>query len=80
MTPFLDQVAKRDPVSAVALGDRNDEAQIRVDHPLLCLRVSALDPLGEGDLLGRRQKLMLAELVHEERHRISDPAEVGFET
>jgi hypothetical protein len=53
-------------VPLVALCDRDDEAQVRVDHALLRRRVSALDALGEGDLVGRGQQRPAAGLVHEQ--------------
>src|SRR6266487_4143080 len=68
--PLLDEVAQRETVALVALGDRDDQAQVRVEHPLLCLLVAALDPLCELDLLGRGQQPMPADLVHEEGERV----------
>jgi hypothetical protein len=56
----------------------DDEAQVRVDHALLRRAVAALDLLGELDLLGRRQQLVLAELVHEQVERV-DAAGSGVE-
>ena len=50
----------------VALGDRDDEPEVRVDHPLLRLEVAALDPLRQLDLLGRGQQRIAADLVEEE--------------
>ena len=51
---LLDQVEERQALVAVVLGDRDDEAEVRLDHPLLRLRVAALDLLRELDLLRRR--------------------------
>jgi hypothetical protein len=48
----------------------DDEAQVRVDHALLRRAVAALDLLGELDLLGRSEQLVLAELVHEQVERV----------
>ena len=53
---LLDQVEERNTQSAVALGDRDDEPKVRLDHPPLRGGVAALDPLGERDLLRRRQE------------------------
>ena len=62
----LDQVEQRQAVALVALGDRDDEAQVRVRHPLLGGVVAALDPLRERDLLGGGQQLVAADLVQKE--------------
>src|SRR3954452_11056107 len=48
---LLDEVQEREPLVAVVLGDRDDQAQVRLDHLLLCVEVAALDALGEVDLL-----------------------------
>src|SRR5512145_3341633 len=63
---FLDEVAERESASAVALGDRDDETEVRVDHALLGAAVTALDLLRELDLLGRREEIVLSDLVHEQ--------------
>ena len=63
---FLDEVEKRQAVSLVPLGDRHDEPEVRVDHALLRLEVSALDPLRELDLLLGGQERVAADLVEEE--------------
>jgi hypothetical protein len=57
-------------VALVALGDRDDEAEVGVDHPLLRGEVAALDALGERDLVRGRQQLVPAGLVEEELERI----------
>src|SRR6266567_7909816 len=41
---LLDQVEERDTTVAVALRDRHDQPQVRVDHALSRLRVATLDP------------------------------------
>ena len=48
---LLDQVQERQPAAQVALRDRDDEPQVRLDHLLLGDHVAALDALGERDLL-----------------------------
>jgi len=48
----------------------DDEAQVRVDHALLGRAVAALDLLGELDLLGCGEQLVVAELVHEQVERV----------
>ena len=68
--PLLDQVEKREALVSVVLGDRDDEPEVRLDHPLLCLHVAALDPLRKLDLLGRREQLVAARLAEEELQRV----------
>ena len=68
--PFLDQVEERQALVAVVLGDRDDEAQVRLDHPLLGLHVAALDLLGELDLLRGGQQRVPAGLAEEELERV----------
>src|SRR5438105_2535080 len=60
---FLDQVEERQPLVAVVLGDRDDETQVRLDHRLLRLAVTALDPLCELDLLRGGQQRMPARVA-----------------
>src|SRR4051794_39494419 len=68
--PFLDQVEERQPVSLVLLGDRDDEAQVRVHHQVLRRLVAALDALRERDLLICSKQLVSASLVEEELQRV----------
>src|SRR4051794_40138190 len=49
--PLLDEIEEREPAAQVALGDRDDEAQVGLDHLRLGDHVAALDALGELDLL-----------------------------
>jgi hypothetical protein len=42
-------------VAAVALRDRDDEPEVRLDHLPSRLGVATLDPLGQRDLLRRRE-------------------------
>src|SRR5688500_15718385 len=42
---LLDQVQEGQPLVAVVLGDRDDQAQVRLDHLLLRVEVAALDAL-----------------------------------
>src|SRR5438270_6255488 len=44
---LLDQIEEGQALVSVLLGDRDDEAEIRLDHLLLCAVVAALDPLRE---------------------------------
>ncbi len=64
--PFLDQVEERQALAAVVLGDRDDEAQVGLDHPLLGVPVAGLDQLGQLDLLGGRQQRMATGLAEKE--------------
>ena len=68
--PLLDQVEQRQAVPLVALGDRDDQPQVRVDHQILGFLVAALDPLGELDLLLGGQQLVAAGLVQEQLQRV----------
>ena len=61
--PLLDQVEEGQPLVAVVLGDRDDEAQVGLDHALLGLPVAALDRLGELDFLGGGQQRVPAGLA-----------------
>ena len=67
---LLDEVAELQAVALVALRDRDDEAQVGVDHPLLRGGIAALDAFGEVHLVGRGQQLVAAGRVHEELERI----------
>ena len=63
---LLDEVEKRDAEPSITLGNGDDEAQVRLDHPPLGGRVAALDRLGERDLLGGCQELVPADVGEEE--------------
>ena len=67
---LLDQIEERQPLVAVALCDRDDEAQVRLDHRLLRAVVAALDPLRELDLLRRGQQVDLADVLQEQLQRV----------
>src|SRR3954453_14116510 len=68
--PFLDQVEEREALVAVVLRNRDDEAQIGLDHPRLRRHLAALDALGELDLLRRRQQRVPAGIAQEELERV----------
>ena len=68
--PLLDQVEERQALVAVALRDRDDEPQVRLDHLLLRAMVAALDPLRELDLLRGGQQIDLADVLQEELQRV----------
>ena len=57
-------------MALVPLRDRDDEAEVRVDHALLRRVVAALDALRQRDLLGGRQQLVLAHVLEEELERV----------
>src|SRR5439155_25642492 len=61
----LDQVEQWDVVSLIALGDRDHEPEVGVDHALLGRGIAALDPLRERYLFGRREQRIAARPVHE---------------
>ena len=67
---LLNQIQEAETLAAVVLGDRHDEAQVRLDHLLLGLHVALLDALGETNLVGLRQEGIAANLVEEELQRI----------
>src|SRR4029079_16095390 len=67
---FLDQVEERETLVAVVLSDRDDEAEVRLDHPLLRGSVAALDPLRELDLLRGGQQMVAAGLAQKELQRV----------
>ena len=67
---LLDQVEEREPLVAVVLGDRDDQAQVRLDHLLLGVEVAALDPLGEVDLLLGGEQAHLADVLEEQLQRV----------
>ncbi len=57
-------------MALVLLRDRDDEPEVRVDHPLFRLAVAPLDPLRELDLLLGGQELVPADLVQEQLQRV----------
>jgi hypothetical protein len=63
---LLDQLEELEALVAVALCDRDDQAQVGLDHPLLRIEVAALDALGEIDLLAGREQPGLRDPVEEE--------------
>src|SRR5438552_1702923 len=67
---FLDQVSELEAVALVALRDRHDEPQVRVDHAFLRRGVAALDALRERHLFRRGQQRITAGLVHEQRQAV----------
>ena len=70
IVPFLDQVEERQPLVAIPLGDRDDEAEVRLDHLLLRDVVTPLDAFRQLDFLCRRQQVDLANVVQERLKRI----------
>ena len=76
-TRLLDQVEEGEAAVDVALGDRDDEAQVGADELLGGHQIAGLDALGEVDLLGVGQQRRLGDLPQVEAHRVVD--EVGVE-
>src|SRR5213592_882655 len=68
--PLLDEIEEGQALVAVPLGDRDDEAQVRLDHLLLRFMLAALDALRELDLLGGGEKVDLADVLQEELQRV----------
>src|SRR6185503_10631008 len=64
--PFLDEVEEGEALVAVVLCDRDDQAQVALDHPPLRLHVAALDALGELYLVGGSQKGVAPDFAQEE--------------
>src|SRR5206468_1108483 len=60
---FLNQIEERETAAEVALCDRDDEPEVRLDHLALRAHVAALDALGERDLLVGSQQRDLADLA-----------------
>ena len=75
--PLLDQVEERETLVAVALRDRDDEAEVRLHHRLLRRVVSLLDPLRELDLLGGGEERHLADVLQEELERVGRDLRLG---
>jgi hypothetical protein len=67
---LLDQVRERQAVALVLLRDRDDEPEVRVDHPVLGLDVAALDTLRQLDLLRGGQQRIARHLVQEHLERV----------
>ena len=63
---LLDQVEEGEAAAEVALCDRDDEAEVGLDHLPLRLHVAALDALGEVDLLVGGEQRHLADLAQVE--------------
>ena len=73
---LLDQVEEREALVAVALRDRDDEAEVGLDHRLLGGVVAALDALRELDLLRGGEQRHLADVLEEELQRVG--RDLGF--
>src|SRR3954454_18862357 len=67
---LLDEVEEGQALVAVVLGDRDNQAQVGLDHLLLRIEVAALDALGEVDLLLRGQQPHLPDVLQEELERV----------
>jgi hypothetical protein len=67
---LLDQVEEAEAAAQVALGDRDDQAQVGLDHLPLRQHVAALDPLRQLDLLGGGEQLHLADRAQVEAQRV----------
>ncbi len=63
---LLDQIEEGEALVSVVLGDRDHEAQVRLDHLLLGVEVPALDALRQVDLLLRREQPDLSDVLQEE--------------
>src|SRR5688500_13295413 len=72
---LLDEIQEGDAEAAVALGDRHDEAQVRLDHAALCEQVALLHPLRERDLLVCGEELVPADVREEELQAVARPVD-----
>src|SRR4051794_16381397 len=68
--PLLDEVEEGQALVAVVLGDRDDQAQVGLDHLLLGVEVAALDAPRQVDLLLRGEQADLADVLEEELERV----------
>ena len=73
---LLDQIEERHAETAIALGDRHDEAQVRLDHAALRALVAALDRLREDDLLVGGEQLVAADVGEEELQAVGRAADL----
>ena len=71
---LLDQVEERNAEPAVALRDRDDQAQVRLDHAALRARVAALDRLREHHFVGGGEQLVPADVGEEELQAVGRAA------
>ena len=67
---FLDQVEEAEAAAEVALGDRDDEAEVRLGHLRLRRHVAALDALREADFLVGGEERHLADLAQVEAEAV----------
>jgi hypothetical protein len=72
---LLDQVEEGHAEPAIALRDRHDEPQVRLDHVALGDRVAALDALRELHLLRGVQQLVPADVSEEQLQRVGRAGE-----
>src|SRR3954463_6519958 len=67
---LLDEVVQGQPMALVPAGDGDDEAQVGIDEPVLGEEVTALDALGELDLLRGLQELVAVRPLQELLERV----------
>src|SRR5262245_46055825 len=67
---LLDQVEERNAEPAIALRNRDDEPEVRLDHAALGEHVAALDRLRERDFLGSSEQLVAPDVREEELKRV----------
>ena len=68
---LLDQVEQRQDPVHVALGDRDDEAQVGLDELALGVHVAAFDAPGQRDLFHGAEQGHFAERLQIQAHRIA---------
>src|SRR4051794_17920423 len=64
--PLLDQIQERQTLVAVVLRDGDDEPEVGLDHLLLGIEVTALDPASEVHLFLRGEQAYLADVLQEQ--------------
>ncbi len=67
---FLDEVEEREAAPEIALGDRDDQTEIRLDHLALGAHVAALDALCERYLLVGGEQRNFSDLAQVEPQRV----------
>src|SRR5689334_603252 len=71
--PLLDQVEERQALVAVVLRDRDDEAEVRLDHLLLRVEVATLDAARKVDLFLSGEQTDLADVLEEQLEAVRRP-------
>ncbi len=68
---LLNQIEERHAQAAIALCDRDDKAEVRLDHAPFCKQVTALDRFRESDFLVSGEQFVAADVRKEELQRVA---------